>query len=146
MKKRREARVKKSLLVDISRKGLDQMGVTVNVSRRGMCIATTKVVRKRSRLHILLAAGDDIYSVTGLVVWKKKNNDARKEEAPVGLGIEIEKADPGYGRMLSKARQGSPFEVRCSKSKTRSIPAAGARRAATGRKKQGTGIQEPDAE
>ncbi len=103
MKKRREARVKQSLLVDISRRGLEQMGVTVDVSRRGMCIATTRVIRKRSRLHILLAAGDDIYSVTGLVVWKRKKDDPRKEEAPVGLGIEIEKADPGYRKFIAAA-------------------------------------------
>lgn len=135
MKKRKDARVKKSLLVDIGRKGLDQMGVTVNVSRRGMCIATTKVIRKRSRLNILLAAGDDIYSVTGLVVWKRKKDDPRKEEAPVGLGIEIEKADPGYGRMISKMQQGSTFAVRRSKLKTRSKTADGARHTRTGKKK-----------
>lgn len=104
MKKRKEARVPKSMLVDISRKGLDQMGVTVNVSRRGMCIATTKVIRKRSRLHILLAAGDDIYSVTGLVIWKEQKKDPQGEEAPVGLGIEIEKADPGYRKLVATMR------------------------------------------
>jgi hypothetical protein len=135
MKKRREARVKQSLLVDISRRGLDQMGVTVNISRRGMCIATTQVVRKRSRLHILLAAGDDIYSVTGLVVWKRDRDDARKGEAPVGLGLEIEKADPGYGRMISSMQQGSTFGVRRSKLNTRSNTAGSARRTGTGKKK-----------
>jgi len=146
MKKRREARVKKSLLVDISRRGLDQMGVTVDVSPRGMCIATTQVIRKRSRLQILLAAGDDIHAVTGLVVWKRKREDGRKEEAPVGLGIEIEKADPGYGRLISKMQQGSTFGARRSKLKTRANPAAGARRTKTGKKKQSTKIQEPDFE
>jgi hypothetical protein len=134
MKKRRETRVKQSLLVDISRKGLDQMGVTVNISRRGMCIATTRVIRRRSRLNILLAAGDEIYSVSGLVVWKRKKDDTRKEEAPVGLGIEIEKADPGYRRMISKMQEGSMFEVRRPKLKTRSKTAAGARHKRTGRK------------
>lgn len=101
MKKRKEPRVQKSLLVDISRRGLDQMGVTVNISRRGMCVATTRVIRKRSRLQILLASGDDIYSVTGLVVWKKRKKEAHGEEAPVGLGIEIMQADPGYRKLVS---------------------------------------------
>ncbi len=104
-RKRREARVSKSLLVDISRRGLDQMGVTVNISSRGMCVATTRVIRRRSRLRILLAAGEDIFSVTGLVVWKKRVADARKEEAPVGLGIEIEEADPGYRKLIASLKK-----------------------------------------
>lgn len=105
MKKRREARVSKSLLVDISRRGLDQMGVTVNISRRGMCVATTKVVRRRSRLRILLAAGEEIFAVTGLVVWKRQKKEAGREEAPVGLGIEIEEADPGYRKLVASLKK-----------------------------------------
>ena len=103
MKKRKEARIKKSLLVDLSKKGMDQMGVTRIISCRGICIATTKAVRKRSRLQILLAAGDEIYSVTGLVVWKKSKGDPQGEEAPVGLGIEIEKASPEYRKFIAAA-------------------------------------------
>lgn len=103
MKKRKEKRIQKSLLVDISRNGLEQMGVTVNISRRGMCIATTEVIRKRSKLQILLAAADDIYAVTGLVVWKQKRKDLQGEEAPVGLGIQIEKAPREYFKYLSVA-------------------------------------------
>ncbi|MCU0235888.1 MAG: PilZ domain-containing protein [Acidobacteria bacterium] len=108
MKKRKEARIQKSLLVEISRKGLEQMGVTLNISRRGMCIATTGVVRKSSRLQILLAAADDIYAVTGLVVWKKKKQNPQGEEAPVGLGIQIEKAPRAYLKYLNAAGGGSP--------------------------------------
>jgi hypothetical protein len=104
MIKRKETRIKKSLLVDISKNGLDQMGVTVNVSRRGMRIVTTETIRKHSRVQILLAADDEIYSVTGLVVWKKKKNEVIGEDAPVGLGIEIEKASPEYKKFISAAR------------------------------------------
>ena len=101
MKKRKEKRIKKSLLVDISRNGLEQMGVTVNISSRGMCIATTEMIRKRSRLQILLAAADDIYAVTGLVVWKEKKKAPQGEETPVGLGIQIEKAPRAYYKYLA---------------------------------------------
>ncbi len=74
MKKRSEARINKSLLVDISRRGFQQMGVTVNISRRGMFIATTEAFRKRSRLQILIAAADQIYTLSGMVVWKMKRD------------------------------------------------------------------------
>ena len=112
MKKRKEERIKKSLLVDISRNGLEQMGVTVNISPRGMCIATTEVIRKHSRLQILLAAADDIYAVTGLVVWKETKKNPLGEEAPVGLGIQIEKAPRGYFKFLSAARKKSSPAVK----------------------------------
>ena len=96
MKKRSEARVLKSLLVDISRKGLQQMGITVNISRRGMCIATTEVLRKRSKLRILVAAADDIYALTGTVVWSAKRDPVPGEGVPAGVGIHIQEAMPGY--------------------------------------------------
>lgn len=96
MKKRSESRILKSLLVDISRKGLQQMGVTVNISRRGMCIATTRVLRKRSRLRILVAAADDIYALTGTVVWSAKQVPVHGEDVQAGVGIHIQEAVPGY--------------------------------------------------
>ena len=96
MKKRSETRIPKSLLVDISRKGLQQMGVTVNISRRGMCIATTRVMRKRSKLRILVAAADDIYALTGTVVWSAKQVPIHGEDVPAGVGIHIQEAVPGY--------------------------------------------------
>lgn len=112
MNTRKSKRIKKSLLVDISRKGIDQMGVTVDISRKGMRIATTKPVRKRSRLEILLAADDEIYTITGLVVWKKKQGDAQEGQAPVGLGIEIEKASPKYRKFVAAARKESLLPVK----------------------------------
>lgn len=96
MKKRSETRVTKGLLVDISRKGLQQLGVTVNISRRGMCIATTEVFRNRSRLQILVAAANDIYALTGTVVWSAKRDPGTGEDVPAGVGIHIHEAEPGY--------------------------------------------------
>lgn len=100
MKKRNEIRVAKSLLVDISRKGLQQMGVTINISRRGMCIATTEVFRKRSKLRILVAAANDIYALTGTVVWSAKRNPGPGDGVPAGVGIHIQEAVPGYRRFV----------------------------------------------
>jgi len=96
MTKRKETRINKSLLVDISRNGLDQMRVTVNLSRRGMCIATTEIFPRRSELSILIAAADDIYPVCGTVVWSLKRKAAPANDVPAGLGIRIRDAAPGY--------------------------------------------------
>jgi hypothetical protein len=109
MKKRSEIRVLKSLLVDISRKGLQQMGVTVNISRKGMCIATTGVFRKRSKLRILVAAADDIYALTGTVVWHMKKAGLFNEDAPAGIGVRIENAAPEYYKYITAVRKDPLF-------------------------------------
>jgi len=105
MTKRKEKRINKSLLVDISQNGFDQMGVTINVSRRGMCIATTEVFPAHSELCILIAAADDIYPVTGVVVWNMKNGFATKDNVPAGLGIRICTATPGYYKFIAAMKK-----------------------------------------
>ena len=96
MTKRKETRINKSLLVNISQNGFEQLGVTINLSRRGMCIATTEIFPMQSEFQILLAAADDIYTATGMVVWNLKKRNAPKVGVPAGLGIRIKGADPGY--------------------------------------------------
>ncbi|HEX7503145.1 MAG TPA: PilZ domain-containing protein, partial [Acidobacteriota bacterium] len=83
-----------------SREGLQQMGVTVNISRRGMCFATTEVFRKRNKLRILLAAADDIYALTGTVVWSGKRRALPGDGLPAGVGIHIQESVPGYKRYV----------------------------------------------
>ena len=102
MKKRKDTRISKSLLVNLSRNGLEQMGVTVNVSRRGMCIATTETFPIDSEFQILLAAADDIYDLTGFVVWNTRRVSSMEENVPAGLGIRIKKSDRGYIRFIKE--------------------------------------------
>jgi len=94
-------------LVDISKTGLEQMGVTVNISRRGMCIATTEILRRRSRLQILVAAVDDVYAITGIVVWNLRKRVLLGEDAPAEIGIHIEKAASGYYKFVAAVRRNS---------------------------------------
>jgi hypothetical protein len=100
MKKRKDARINKSLLVNISQNGFERMGVTVNISRRGMLIATTDMFPVHSEFEILLAAADDIFSLTGCVVWNTRRTSAPGENVPAGLGIMIKRADRGYARFI----------------------------------------------
>jgi len=109
MKKRKEKRINKSLLVDISQNGFDQMGVTINVSRRGMFIATTEIFPAKSEFQILIAAADDIYAVTGMVVWNMKRAAAQGEDVPAGLGIRITGADPGYVHYIKAISNNPPL-------------------------------------
>lgn len=105
MIKRKEKRINKSLLVDIGQNGFEQMGVTVNVSPRGMCIATTEIFPVNSELRILIAAADDIYPVTGVVVWNMKRANAPGVDVPAGLGIRIRNAAPGYYKFVAAMKK-----------------------------------------
>lgn len=105
MTKRRERRINKSLLVDISQNGFEQMGVTVNVSRRGMYIATTEIFPAQSELCILIAAADDIYPVTGVVVWNMKRESASGDNVPARLGIRIKDATPEYLKFVAAMKR-----------------------------------------
>jgi hypothetical protein len=105
MKKRKDRRINKSLLVNISRNGMEQMGVTMNVSRRGMFIATTEAFPIDSEFQILLAAADDIFAMTGLVVWNTRMASLTEENVPAGLGIRISSADPGYYEYIAAIKK-----------------------------------------
>jgi hypothetical protein len=105
MKKRKDKRINKSLLVNLSQNGSERLGVTVNISRHGMHIATTETFPVTSEFQILLAAADDIYAVTGKVVWNIKKMTAAGENVPAGLGIKISGADPGYYKYIAAIKK-----------------------------------------
>jgi len=72
-----------------------------------MFIATTEAFRKRSRLQILIAANDQIYTLSGTVVWKMQRAATTGQDVPVGLGIRIETANPAYSRYVAAIRRNS---------------------------------------
>lgn len=105
MTKRKESRISKSLLVDVGQNGFAQIGVTVNISRQGMRIATTEIFPAQSVLCILIAAADDIYPVTGVVVWNMKSKSASGHSMTVELGIKIRDAAPEYCKFIAAMKK-----------------------------------------
>jgi len=100
MKKRNGKRTSKSLLVNLDHHGSEQMGVTINISRRGMCIATMDTFPPLSELSIWIAANDDIFKLQGQVVWNMKKESALDESVPVGLGIKLSTSGSEYARFV----------------------------------------------
>jgi hypothetical protein len=96
MKKRSEKRIIKSLLVQMNQNGFEQMGVTANISRNGMCIATTEIFPTQSELTIAIATADNIYTVKGLVVWSLEKDAALAKDILAGIGIKIKETGSGY--------------------------------------------------
>ncbi|MCU0276533.1 MAG: PilZ domain-containing protein [Acidobacteria bacterium] len=105
MNKRREPRIRKGFLVELSRRGMEQLGVTVNVSRRGMCVATTGVLRRSCRLRVVIAAADELFSLTGRVVWNLKRAPLSPMDVPAEIGVRIEEAPQAYYRFIAAARR-----------------------------------------
>jgi len=101
MKKRKEKRIKKKLLVHIGENGFSQMGVTANISPSGMCIATSEIFPLQSELLIWIAAADDIFTLKGLVVWNMNKEILSHEGIPAGIGVKIMEATPGYGHYVA---------------------------------------------
>lgn len=118
MTKRKDKRINKSLLVNISRNGLERLGVTVNISRRGMCIATTEMFPVHSEFQILLAAADDIYALTGLVIWNTQTVSLAEDNVPAGLGIRIKKSDRGYLHFIETAAGKPPLPCENTRART----------------------------
>ncbi len=100
IKKRKGKRINKSLLVELDHNGTEQMGVTRNISRRGICIATMDTFPPLSELNIWIAAADDIFKLQGQVVWNMKKESALEESIPVGLGIKLNTKGPEYARFI----------------------------------------------
>jgi hypothetical protein len=100
MKKRNGKRINKSLLVDFDHNGTEQMGVTTNISRRGMCIATMDTFPPLSELNIWIAAADEIFKLQGRVVWNMKKESALEESVPAELGIRLNASGPEYARFI----------------------------------------------
>jgi hypothetical protein len=111
MTKRNEKRINKSLLVNISQNGFERMGITVNISRRGMCIATTEIFPVQSEFQIFIAAADDIYALTGLVVWNTKKASSPGENVPAGLGVRIKSSDRGYIHYIKAIANNAPLPL-----------------------------------
>jgi hypothetical protein len=109
MKKRKDKRINKSLLVNISRNGCEHLGVTINLSRRGMYIATTEAFPVHSEFQILLAAAADIYAVTGMVAWNTEKANLPGVSVPAGLGIRIKTSDQAYIQYIKAIGRNAPL-------------------------------------
>lgn len=108
MKKRHEKRINKSLLVHISQNGFERLGVTINISRLGMHIATTEIFPLQSELLICIAAADEIFSIKGLVIWNMNEEILAFEGIPAGIGIKIKEADRGYAQYITAMLENQP--------------------------------------
>jgi hypothetical protein len=100
--KRVEKRLEKKLLVNIDRGGFEIMGLTANISRNGMFIATTEVFPLNSEVQILIGIADDTYALKGLVIWSQKWRNDNSNDVQAAVGVRILEAPPQYFKYVDK--------------------------------------------
>ncbi len=101
MEKRIEERVKKSLLVSISKNGFESLGLTGNISKKGMLIATTELLPVHSEVSLLVGIADDTVSLKGEVVWSC-NSKSGPNGAECGAGVRISDTSEYYLDFIEK--------------------------------------------
>lgn len=101
MKERSETRLEKKLLVNIDKDGFETMGLTSNISRHGMFVATTEFFPINSEVSILIGVADETLSVKGKVIWIQEGVPA-PSDAGVATGIRITEAPLEYFELVEK--------------------------------------------
>jgi len=100
MIRREDKRIKKRLLANLSANGYEGLGLTSNISRHGMFIASPEIFPSTKEITIMLAAADDIFTIKGEVRWSIRSPFRFARNTPGGMGIRIIHAPEEYIRFV----------------------------------------------
>jgi hypothetical protein len=95
MMKRKEKRLTKKLMVSFTENGFDGLGLTQNISRFGMCIASEIELPSRHEVTVSLAIPGEVLDLKGEVMWCREVGD-QLDNIPDHIGIKILEAPPEY--------------------------------------------------
>lgn len=95
--RRSEKRVEKQLLVNISKDdGFEIMGLTLNLSKEGMFIATAEVLPTNCEVSILVGIADETITLKGHVLWSQEWSNGASSDVQAAAGIKIIDAPDHY--------------------------------------------------
>lgn len=109
-KQRIEKRLKKSLLVNISGDGFDELGLTANVSRQGLLLITSNPIPSKNQLSILIAAGDELFAITGEIKWMLVNSEEPSGSSTNRIGVKIKSAPEKYIKYIDEIIKSRIFD------------------------------------
>jgi len=95
MRKKREQRVRKKLMVSFSDHGFDGLGMTENISKKGMCVESDIDFPNHHEVVLSIAVPGEIFNLKGEVVWYKESG-AKDDDVPDLLGIRLTETPPEY--------------------------------------------------
>ncbi|MGD2085102.1 MAG: PilZ domain-containing protein [Candidatus Aminicenantes bacterium] len=95
--KRSEKRLEKQLLVNISKDdGFESMGLTSNLSKDGLFIATAEKLPPDCEVSILIGIADETFTLKGKVIWSKEWSNGASSDVQAAAGIKIINAPEQY--------------------------------------------------
>jgi len=94
--KRKDHRINKKLVVSYGDIGFEKIGMTLNISSKGMCVLSQTSLPVNKKVLLNLAIIDNIYEIMGLVRWSKSGISKDSDNVPIGMGIKILNAPQGY--------------------------------------------------
>ena len=95
MAKRKEERVNKKLIVSFDAQGIDNLGLTKDISKYGMCIASNKTVSETREVIVSIAVPGEVFNLKGEVIWCNESED-KEDSIPESIGIKITEAPSEY--------------------------------------------------
>ena len=104
IRKKREKRTDKSLLVNISQGGYEELGLTSNISKNGLFIAAPEIFPDKQEISVWIAVGNDIFQVKGEVRWSVRSNRAFAGNLAGGMGIKIRKAPEEFRKYVENLK------------------------------------------
>ena len=104
IRKKREKRTDKSLLVNISQGGYEELGLTSNISKNGLFIAAPEIFPDKQEISVWIAVGNDIFQVKGEVRWSVRSNGAFAGNLAGGMGIKIRKAPEEFRKYVENLK------------------------------------------
>ena len=94
-KKRRNPRLNKKLMVGFDDNGFNGLGLTSNISKDGLCIASNAEFPANVEVTVSIAVPDEVLDLKGEVIWCKEANDKEHDVSDI-IGIRITEAPPEY--------------------------------------------------
>ena len=104
---RSEVRLEKKLLVNIDQEGFESMGLTTNVSRNGISVATTSLLPVSTQVSLQLGVGDETFALKGEIIWSKEDSEQGNGETNALTGIKIDDAPDNYLKFVEKMLAGN---------------------------------------
>ena len=95
MAKRKEERVNKKFIVSFDAQGFDNLGLTKDISKYGMCIASNKKIPESREIIVSIAVPGKVFDLKGEVIWCNESEN-KEDSIPDSIGIKITEAPSEY--------------------------------------------------
>ncbi len=104
---RKNERLKKKLMVNLSAEDFDGIGLTNDISENGMCVLSEIKFSSKKEVILSIAVLDEVFELKGEVVWCK-DSETKENTIPESIGIKITEASDDYLKYVKYLKQETP--------------------------------------